>query len=97
MRIQRKRVIISICVVIVIIFAVIGLLYGYNPKMNDAQITAQDQIRTDLDKHLHEYFNNTGMSAESSDSGIISEEQMNMIISEVSSEVTPSIPYRMRK
>lgn len=91
MRIQRKRVIISICVVIVIIFAVIGLLYGYNPKMNDAQITAQDQIRTDLDKHLHEYFNNTGMSAESSDSGIISEEQMNMIISEVSSEVTPTL------
>lgn len=42
MRIERKRVIISICVVIVIIFAVIGLLYGYNPKMNDAQITAQD-------------------------------------------------------
>ena len=59
--------------------------------MNDAQITAQDQIRTDLDKHLHEYFNNTGMSAESSDSGIISEEQMNMIISEVSSEVTPTL------
>ena len=57
----------------------------------DAQITAQDQIRTDLDKHLHEYFNNTGMSAESSDSGIISEEQMNMIISEVSSEVTPTL------
>lgn len=91
MRVQRKRVIISICVVIVIIFAVIGLLYGYNPKMNDAQITAQDQIRTDLDKHLHEYFNNTGMSAESSDSGIISEEQMNMIISEVSSEVIPTL------
>lgn len=31
------------------------------------------------------------MSAESSDSGIISEEQMNMIISEVSSEVTPTL------